>query len=237
VFEVVPAVDIARGDVVRLREGDLGRRTVYGSDPAEAARRWVREGARRLHVVDLDGAFGGRGAPLDLLRRIGSLGVPVQAGGGIRDAQAASARRAAGASEVVVGSLLRSPQALGAFVREVGPERILLALDVRAGRLQVEGWRRSADLAPLQALELGLSLGVRRFLVTAVERDGTERGPDFRLLERFLRSGAEVLASGGVASLEGLRRLKERGLRGAIVGRALYERRFSLAQAMEVAAC
>ncbi|MCL8206621.1 MAG: 1-(5-phosphoribosyl)-5-[(5-phosphoribosylamino)methylideneamino] imidazole-4-carboxamide isomerase [Actinomycetia bacterium] len=230
-FEVIPAVDVAAGRVVRLTEGDPSRATVYGQNPLEAAQRWIAQGARRIHLVDLDGAWGQTSTAPAVLMGLKARGVAVQIGGGLRDAAAILARLEAGATDAVVGSLLAQPDALRRVVEAVGPDRLIAAIDVRGGTLQVAGWTRAAALSPLEAADLAASLGITRWIVTAVDRDGTERGPDLELTRRFVERGGVVYASGGIGSVEDLVRIKAVGARGAIVGRALYEGRFSLEEA------
>lgn len=236
-FEIIPAIDLSAGHVVRLSQGDLARTKVYHDDPVEVGRRWVEAGARRLHVVDLDAAFGIGSAGREVLAGLGRLGVAVQSGGGIQDVESALDRLEAGATDLVIGSLLAAPLRLAELATAVGGERLVGAIDVREGGLQVAGWQRTASLDPLEAFRIARSLGIRRFLVTAVERDGTETGPNYDLLRRFTGADCTVWASGGVASLADLAELASLGLSGAIVGRALYEGRFTLEEAMEVAAC
>ncbi len=236
-FQVIPAVDIARGDVVRLREGDPGERRVYGDDPVAWASRWLAAGAERLHVVDLDAAFDLAAANRAVIAEICGLGMPVQLGGGVRDRGRAEDLLACGVRWLITGTLLRDQEAFERFVASIGPDRLMVALDIRHDRLQASGWRESLRLLPEDAFTLALRLGVRRFLVTAVERDGTELGPNFGLLSRFSGRGAEVLAAGGVGALDDLQRLRDLGVDGAVVGRALYEGRFTLEDALGAAAC
>lgn len=236
-FEVVPAIDLSEGRVVRLMQGDRRRATVYGDDPLAVAHRWVADGARRLHLVDLDAAWGLQSPIFDVLRALRGAGASLQVGGGIHDAEAARARLAAGASDLVIGSVLAEPRKLADLVEAVGADRLIAAIDVRQGELRVAGWLEAAMIDPFEALAGARSLGIRRFIVTAVERDGTEEGPDLALLRQFAGTDAQVWASGGVGSLQDLQALSSLGLAGAIVGRALYEGRFHLAQAMSMGPC
>lgn len=236
-FEIIPAIDLSGGRVVRLSQGDARRSKVYGDDAVAVGRRWVRSGARRLHVVDLDAAFGLGAIARRVISGLGSLDIAVQVGGGIRDVQSAVARLESGATEVVVGTLLASPERLAELVAGVGAELLVGAIDVRRGGLQIAGWRRKAAIGPMEAFEIARSLGIRRFLVTAVERDGTEQGPNLSLLRRFRDSGCTVWASGGIGRLEHLKAVASLGLDGVIVGRALYEGRFSLEEALRAVAC
>jgi phosphoribosylformimino-5-aminoimidazole carboxamide ribotide isomerase len=226
---VIPAIDIAAGRVVRLVQGDRARRQVYGDDPVAWARRFQALGAAWLHVVDLDGAFEGRPVQLALVRAIASLGIAVQVGGGFRTAASIAAGLDAGAARVVVGTAARVlAGALGAF-----GDRVAVALDVRAGGLAVDGWRR---VEPRGAASLAAELrrqGVRRFIYTAVERDGMLAGPDLAGLAAVVRrAGAPVIAAGGIAGPEDLEAVAATGVEGVIVGRALYEGRLALDEAL-----
>lgn len=236
-FEVIPAIDLSHGRVVRLRQGDPSQAKVYSDDAIEVGRRFVQAGARRLHVVDLDAAFGDGCAARDVIAGLAALGVPIQLGGGVRDVAAALQRLEAGATDIVVGSILAEPERLLEVVEAAGAERIIGAIDVRAGRLQIAGWVRETMLDPFEALSLARSLGVSRFLVTAVERDGTAEGPDLGLLGRFVGRGCTIWASGGVGGLSDVEAIAASGAQGVIVGRALYDGRFTLEEALGVAAC
>jgi phosphoribosylformimino-5-aminoimidazole carboxamide ribotide isomerase len=229
-----PAIDIRGGHAVRLTEGDYARETVYDADPAEAARRWAADGARHLHVVDLDGARAGRPANLDALRRIAAaVEIPVQAGGGLRGGEAIEAVLEAGAARVVLGTAaLRDPDLLGRALGRHG-ERIVVSVDARAGRVALQGWTEAGELQAAEALAELTRSGVRRFVFTPIDVDGTLRGPDLeRLREAAAATDAELIYSGGIGELEHLHSLAAMApanLGGVIVGRALYEGRFSVA--------
>jgi len=232
---LLPAVDIRDGKAVRLRQGDFEDETVYADDPLEAARSFVRAGARFLHVVDLDGAREGEPVNLHHVERItAELDVPVELGGGLRSI--ASIRRAlkAGATRVVLGTAAFTDpdlldEALSAFT-----SRILVGVDVRGGRVSVSGWTRATQTTGEDAIRAMQQRGVTRFAYTNVDRDGMLEGPD---LDEVRRVGAAVrgrfLYSGGIGSLDDLRALRELrlvNLAGVISGKALYEGRFGVAE-------
>ena len=225
-----PAIDILEGRAVRLEQGDFGRRTEYAADPLEAARRWVAEGAARLHVVDLDGAREGRPVNLGHLERIASAtGVPVQYGGGLRSVQAVKEATAAGASHVVVGTVaFTEPDLLG----EMG-DGVRVALDVRDGVVATSGWLSSTSIAAPAAVQMLKERGVEGFVYTSVDRDGTMQGPDIEALLDVCRASSPtpVIYSGGIGSLDDLRPLASLPIEGVIVGKALYEGRFSVGEA------
>ncbi len=234
-----PAIDIRGGQAVRLLQGDYERETTYDADPAEAASRWAAEGAEYLHVVDLDGAKAGEPRNLDAVRRIATaVPCPIQVGGGLRDAGSVAALLDAGAARVVIGTAaLRDPAFLDQALAEHG-ERIVVSVDAREGKVSLSGWTETSDVDVADAVaELGRR-GVARFLCTAIEVDGTMEGPALGELGRIAAgTDAEVIASGGVGTLADLGALaalatKTPNLEGAIVGRALYERRFGVADAV-----
>jgi phosphoribosylformimino-5-aminoimidazole carboxamide ribotide isomerase len=230
-----PAIDIRGGKAVRLLQGDYARETTYDADPVDAARRWAGEGAEFLHVVDLDGAKAGEPRNLEHIRKIAAaVECPIQVGGGLRNAASVAASLEAGAERVVIGTAaLRDPEFL-AEALERHRERVVVSVDARDGKVSLSGWTETGDLDVADAVaDLG-ARGVARFLCTAIEVDGTMEGPALGELSRIATAtAAQVIASGGVGQLshlEALAQLDAPNLEGAIVGRALYERRFSVAE-------
>lgn len=232
-----PAIDIRGGRAVRLMQGDYERETAYDADPAEAAARWAGEGAEHLHVVDLDGAKAGRPENLDAVRRVAAAAeCPVQVGGGLRDADSLAAVLEAGAARVVIGTAaLRDPEFLDRALADHG-ERVVVSVDARGGRVSLSGWTEATEADVAETVAELAGRGVSRFLCTEIDVDGTMEGPAIGELGRICAaSGARVIASGGVGELADLEALAELGaahpnLEGAIVGRALYERRFTVAE-------
>jgi phosphoribosylformimino-5-aminoimidazole carboxamide ribotide isomerase len=233
-----PAIDIRCGRAVRLLRGDYEHETQYDADPLDAARRWEEQGASFLHVVDLDGARSGRPENLEHVERIAArVGVPIQLGGGLRDPAAVSAALAAGAERVILGTAaLAEPELVAALAAEHG-ERIMVGVDARSGRIAVEGWARETAATPGDLIAELAGRGVGTFVYTPVEVDGTLAGPALEDLGAVAAKAAAVdaqlLYSGGVGSLEDLGNLAALGaesLAGVIVGRALYEGRFTVAE-------
>ncbi len=240
-MELIPAIDLLGGRVVRLARGAFDAVTEYGDDPVAVARRWAEEGASRIHVVDLDAAREGRPLQVEVVAAIVSgAAVPCQVAGGIRGREQASAALAAGADRVVLGSALIERPELGAdLVARHGVQHIVAALDVRGGQAVGDGWVPGARERDVLALAGTLaSAGLRLFAITAIARDGGMQGPDLELLSsvRAVVPQATVIASGGVASLDDIRALADAGYEAAIVGRALYEGAFTLSAALEAAA-
>jgi phosphoribosylformimino-5-aminoimidazole carboxamide ribotide isomerase len=229
-FTVFPAIDLRGGLVVRLKEGDPNRQTNYSPDPAAAARHWISAGARWLHVVNLDGAFGeSASANLAALAAILLVtvpaGIPVQFGGGLRSLEIIQAALELGVTRVVLGTIVvEQPPVLKEALARWGSERIAASLDAREGMVQVRGWQSAT---PLLATDLALSLkqaGLRWLVFTDIARDGLQTGLNLpATVELSRQSGLNVIASGGVSRLEDVHQAKAAGLSGAIVGRALYE--------------
>lgn len=232
-----PAIDIRGGKAVRLLQGDYAQETTYDADPVDAARRWADEGAEFLHVVDLDGAKAGEPRNLDHVRRIaGAVDCPIQVGGGLRGADSVRAVLEAGAARVVIGTAaLRDPEFLGQVLAEHG-ERVVVSVDARGGKVSLSGWTETSDVDVAAAVADMGERGAKRFLCTAIEVDGTMEGPALDELNRIAAATqAQVQASGGVGDLSHLERLATeaaRNIEGVIVGRALYERKFTVAEAI-----
>jgi phosphoribosylformimino-5-aminoimidazole carboxamide ribotide isomerase len=233
---LLPAVDIRDGKAVRLVQGDFARETVYNDDPLDAATAWVGQGARALHVVDLDGAVQGKPANLEHLRRITrAVDVPVQYGGGLRDAQAVRSALAAGADRVVIGTAAYTDSDFLDDVISTWASRVIVAVDVRGGRVSVAGWTQETQGRAADVIERLQRRGVRRFAYTNVDRDGTLEGPDIEDIERI---GAIIrgrfIYSGGIGSLDHLRALAATrlvNLAGVIAGKSLYEGKFTIEEA------
>ncbi len=230
-----PAIDIMDGKAVRLVEGRFDEATTYHDDPLSAARSWVEAGARFLHVVDLDGARHGEPHSLDHLRRIAAeTGIPIQYGGGLRTVDAVRDALRAGAERAVIGTAaFRDIDFLDAIVATFGP-RIVVAVDVRDGMIATSGWTETTQLPAAEAVSRLGARGVRSFVYTDVSRDGRLTGPDLEDVKRFAGVvRGRFLYSGGIGTLEHLRelaRLRQVNLAGVIAGKALYEKRFSVAE-------
>jgi phosphoribosylformimino-5-aminoimidazole carboxamide ribotide isomerase len=233
-----PAIDIRGGHAVRLLQGDYERETAYDADPVEAALRWAGEGAEHLHVVDLDGAKEGEPRNLDTVARIAAaVECPIQVGGGLRNGESVAAVLEAGAKRAVIGTAaIRDPEFLQTMVNAYA-DRIVVSVDTRGGQVSLSGWTEGSGVDALDAITGLASRGVTRFLCTAIEVDGTMQGPAIAELNRIAAAtSASVIASGGVGELAHLEQLKAEAapnLEGAIVGRALYERKFTVSEAIQ----
>jgi len=236
--ELYPAIDIRSGRVVRLSQGEATRQTVYGEDPAAVAEAFVAAGARWIHVVDLDRAFeagDNESAVRRVIQRVSGRAA-IQAGGGFRTL--ASVRRGLdlGLGRVVVGTAATKADFLRTLAAEVPVERLAVGIDARDGQVAVRGWIETASLTAVELARRAVGAGIHTLVYTDITRDGMLRGPDVSGALRLQDEGAAVIVSGGVSSLADLRRAAEAGLSGAIVGRAIYEGRFDLPQALRAAA-
>ncbi|HVY77434.1 MAG TPA: 1-(5-phosphoribosyl)-5-[(5-phosphoribosylamino)methylideneamino]imidazole-4-carboxamide isomerase [Solirubrobacterales bacterium] len=239
-----PAIDIRGGQAVRLLQGDYARETTYDADPVDAAKRWAGEGAEFLHVVDLDGAKAGEPRNLEHVRRIAAaVGCPIQVGGGLRDLATVASLFEAGAERVVIGTAaLRDPEFLDAALERHG-DRVVVSVDARGGSVSLSGWTEQTGRDVAETVRELSERGVARFLCTEIDVDGTMDGPALDELARIAAAArtSKIIASGGVGALPDLHTIAELGerndnLEGAIVGRALYERRFSVAEGIDALA-
>jgi phosphoribosylformimino-5-aminoimidazole carboxamide ribotide isomerase len=235
-----PAIDMLEGKAVRLVKGDFEAKKVYDEDPLHAARRWVQEGARELHLVDLDGARSGAPVNLEHVRRIAEeLGTPVQLGGGLRTLSAVQDALDAGATRAILGTAaFTDPDLLDAALKE-WPGRVMVSVDTRGGKITTAGWTETSEATAPTLLRQLCERGVQRVVYTNVDRDGMLQGPDVQEVEELAQAlqDSTMVYSGGIGELADLERLKalaEPHLAGVIVGKALYEERFTVAQARAV---
>jgi phosphoribosylformimino-5-aminoimidazole carboxamide ribotide isomerase len=234
-----PAIDIRDGKAVRLVQGDYDQQKAYDDDPVVAARRWVDGGAQWLHVVDLDGARAGEPVNLEQVRRIvAAVEVPVQLGGGLRDSKKVEEAISSGADRVVLGTAaVRDPEMAAAIAAAHG-DRVVASVDARSGKVAAEGWTEQSEQQTTDVIAALSERGIQRFVYTPVDVDGLMEGPDLdSLREAAGATDGELIYSGGIGSLDDLRAVAALGLenvRGVIVGRALYERRFTVAEALAV---
>jgi len=235
---VVPAIDVRGGKVVRLKQGRLQDEQVYGNNPVEAARRFQDEGALRLHVVDLDAAIEGKPQP-DIVEAImGAVKIPVEIGGGLRTLENAMRYIQRGAQRVIFGTAVVSDPGVVQEALQMFPEAVAVALDARNGRVTVGGWKEVTTVQAVTLAERVKSWGVKRIQYTDVVRDGTLLGPNVEATAELARiSGLRITAAGGISTLDDIQRLRRASplVDEVVVGKALYEKRFTLADAMEAA--
>ena len=232
---VFPAIDIRDGKCVRLVQGRIDQQTVYFQDPVEVAKSWQAQGATYLHVIDLDGAFGlnkkNREVIADIVRQ---CEIPIQVGGGVRSLEDAEELLKTGVDRFIVGTVaIKNPQLLDQLLLSYR-EKVVVSLDCLNGFVQIEGW---TDGSVIDAFEFAQQLkqkGVKTIVYTDISKDGMLEGPNFEQLSRIQKSGLNVIASGGVTSIDDVCKIRDMGIYGAIIGKALYEKKIDLKELMEV---
>lgn len=238
-MEIIPAIDLRGGAVVRLLQGNYDRQTTFDDDPVRVARRFEADGAPRIHVVDLDGAREGRRTQASEVRAVAAaVGVGVQLGGGLRSPGDLADAFADGVDRVVLGTAaVEEPALVEQALAAHGAERVVVGIDARDGMVSVAGWTEASEIAAADLLERMAGLGARRFVYTDITRDGTLTSPNFAAVSEMVEradaaGGARVIASGGIAEIAHLRTLAELGAEGAIVGSAIYRDALDLAAAV-----
>jgi phosphoribosylformimino-5-aminoimidazole carboxamide ribotide isomerase len=225
------------GKIVRLSRGDPKTAKVYDQfgSPVETAKRWSNEGAGKLHIIDLDAAFGTGNNHSVISEIAGNIALPIQVGGGIRSFETATSLFKTGITQVILGALAFSDEsAISSIQRRFGIDSVIVALDNKDDRIMVEGWKTATALNVKEAIEKFTKLGVKTFLVTSITQDGMLSGPELETLKQACQyPNAKVIAAGGVGSINDLRALKRIGVEGAVIGKALYEDRFTLKEAIK----
>ena len=235
-MEIIPAIDLKDGRCVRLFQGDFRQETVFSDNPLAMAKSWQDQGSQRLHVVDLDGAIKGKPIHLEIISSIvKALDIPVQVGGGIRDLNSATAWIEAGVERVVIGTAaVRDPNMVQEVCGKHGSEKIVVSIDAKDGLVALQGWQESSSVTVLDLANQVGNLGVVRLLYTDIARDGALTGPDLATNAQLTsETDLAIQASGGVSSLEDIRRLLCTGVEGVIIGRALYTGAVSLPDALD----
>ena len=236
-IEIIPAIDIIDGRCVRLTQGDYGRLTTYGDDPAEIARGYEALGVRRLHVVDLDGAKASSPCNLAVLEQIcQTTSLDVEWGGGIKSAESLAAVLAAGANRAICGSVaVSNPELIDEWIDRYGAEHIILGVDIREGKVATHGWLNESEYGADELIERFRPRGLSQVICTDISKDGMLSGPSFGLYERLQSAfpEIEITVSGGIGSMDDIRRLNAMGLRSVIVGKAIYEGRITMEELKE----
>lgn len=237
-MQLIPAIDLMNGHIVRLTRGEAKTAKTYEKQfgtPLEAAKRWRDEGAEKLHIIDLDAAFGIAENQATIAEVAKNVSIPIQVGGGIRSFEIAEKLFQTGVKQVILGALAFSdPVVIKKIQQKFGLDSVIVALDNKEGHIMVEGWQTSTALTVDDALEKYSALGVHHFLITSIAQDGMLSGPDLQTLSAAaLYPGTKIVAAGGIGSIGDLAALKEIGMDGAVIGKALYEGRFTLKEAIQ----
>lgn len=236
-MQLYPAIDMKNGQCVRLRQGAFKDITIYSDAPEKVAAHWQEKGASFLHLVDLDGALAGYSVNEEVIRRIAdTVSIPIEIGGGIRTGEAVDRMLGLGVRRVIIGTkAVEHPEFLRDMVRTFGEEAIVAGVDAKDGMVAVEGWEKVSSLTARDLCLTMKEYGVRHIVYTDISRDGMLSGPNVEATRKLTEeTGLDIIASGGVSCMEDLKCLHEAGIRGAIIGKALYENRIDLAEAVRL---
>lgn len=236
-MQLYPAIDMKNGQCVRLRQGAFKDITIYSDAPEKVAAYWQEKGASFLHLVDLDGALAGYSVNEEAIRRIAeTISIPIELGGGIRSGEAVERMLGLGVRRVIIGTkAAEHPEFLRDMVKEYGEDAIVAGVDARDGMVAVEGWEKVSALTASSLCLTMKEYGVKHIVYTDISRDGMLSGPNVEATRKLTEdTGLDIIASGGVSCMEDLKRLHEAGIRGAIIGKALYENRIDLAEAVRL---
>ena len=237
-FQIYPAIDLRDGKCVRLFQGDYAQETIYGDSPVDMAKKFVEAGAQWIHMVDLDGAKDGVRINDQVVIEAAKLGANVQVGGGIRTREDIQHYLSNGVTRVIIGSLaIRNPELAVSFIEEFGSDRIVIGIDAKNGMAATEGWTETSGQAATEVANYFASKGAKHFIYTDIATDGTLAGPNIEANKALAESeDAEIIVSGGIGSLEDIQNVKEASsqsnIAGVIIGKALYENRFTLEEAL-----
>ena len=234
-MDIIPAIDLREGRVVRLYQGDFDRQKVYSDDPAEVARKWEMDGASRIHVVDLDGAREGKPINTDAIFSIlSNVRIPIQVGGGIRTLETAKEFAQQGIDRIVFGTVaVKNPELIGEACQTLGADFVAVGVDAKDGLVAVNGWEEKEKIGSIDLMKFMMTLGVNRFIYTDISLDGTLSGVNVASVGSLMEEvGASIISSGGVGSIEDLDLLNDLGVEGVILGTALYEGKINLSDAV-----
>ena len=234
-MQLYPAIDLKDGNCVRLTQGLFEQAKIYSHTPADMAKEWENQGATFFYLVDLDGALAGRSVNEPAIRSIlKAVSIPVQIGGGIRSRDGVASMLDLGVKRVIIGTkAAKNPEFIGEVVEEFGTDCIVAGIDAKDGKVAIEGWEKLSCLSALDLCKKMKDFGVQHIVYTDISRDGMLTGPNVPATKELTReTGLDIIASGGVSSMEDLRRLYEEGIKGAIIGKALYEKRIDLLEAI-----
>lgn len=235
-MQLYPAIDLKDGQCVRLKQGEFKEITVYSQKPEEVAALWQSQGATFLHLVDLDGALAGRSVNDKVIKKIAdTVSIPIEIGGGIRSEEAIESMLSLGVTRVIIGTkAVENPEFIRDMVKKFGPDRIVAGVDAKDGMVAVEGWEKISGISALELCNRMKEYGVRHIVYTDISRDGMLSGPNVEYTKRLTEeTGMDIIASGGMSSMEDLKQLTRAGVCGAIIGKALYEKRIDLKEAIK----
>ena len=236
-MNIIPAIDLIDGEIVRLFKGDYSQKTIYRINPIELTEKWSQLGIQRIHIVDLQGAKSGNQKNLETIKNIlKNTNLKIQVGGGIRNYSICRDMLDLGISKVIFGTAaIKSPQEIGRSLKAFGAEKIIIGIDIKKGKIRINGWEEESSLSPEKLIDNMVAIGANQFMFTDVEKDGTLSDPDFLLLKYLsVKAGKETIVAGGFSKIVHLKKLKKFGINNVVVGKALYEGHIDLGDALKV---
>ncbi|MEC7881194.1 MAG: 1-(5-phosphoribosyl)-5-[(5-phosphoribosylamino)methylideneamino]imidazole-4-carboxamide isomerase [Chloroflexota bacterium] len=235
-MNLIPAIDLIDGEVVRLFKGDYAKKTVYDIDPIELTEQWNEMGIKRIHIVDLQGAKTGNQKNLDTIKNIVKLtNLKIQIGGGIRNLSVCKKMMDLGVSKVIFGTAaIESPEEVEKSLKEYGHEKIIIGVDIKKNKIRTNGWEKESSLAPDELIDNMTKIGIKEFMFTDVEKDGTLSDPDFSFLKNlFDKAGNKTIVAGGISKINHIKTLKNYGIKNIVIGKAIYEGQINLKIALQ----
>ena len=235
-MNLIPAIDLIDGEVVRLFKGDYTKKTVYNIDPIELTEQWNEIGIKRIHIVDLQGAKTGNQKNLDTIKRIVKLtDLKIQIGGGIRNLSVCKKMMDLGVSKVIFGTAaIESPKEVEKSLKEYGHEKIIIGVDIKKNKIRTNGWEKESSLSPEELIDNMTKIGIKEFMFTDVEKDGTLSDPDFSFLKNlFDKAGSKTIVAGGISKIDHIKILKNYGVKNIVIGKAIYEGQINLKIALQ----
>tara|TARA_B100001029_G_scaffold179846_1_gene191578 strand:+ start:1250 stop:1963 length:714 start_codon:yes stop_codon:yes gene_type:complete len=235
-MNLIPAIDLINGEVVRLFKGDYTKKTVYNIDPIELTEQWDEIGIKRIHIVDLQGARSGNQINLDTIRKIINFtNLKIQIGGGIRNLSACQKMMDLGVSKVIFGTAaIESPKEVEKSLNEYGDQKIIVGVDIKKNKIRTNGWEKESSLSPETLIDNMTKIGIKEFMFTDVEKDGTLSNPDFSFLKNlFDKAGSKTIVAGGISKINHINTLKNYGIKNIVIGKAIYEGQINLKTALQ----
>tara|TARA_B100001123_G_C15097675_1_gene942245 strand:+ start:65 stop:772 length:708 start_codon:yes stop_codon:yes gene_type:complete len=233
---IIPAIDILNGKCVRLFQGDYNKKTIYNDNPLEVANKWVSYGIKRLHIIDLDGAKSGFPKNIDLISKIiKTYDIPIQIGGGIRSIETAKSLINTGVKKIILSTnAINNPEMIKNLCKEIGKEYVVISIDAVKGFVSINGWTQKTKIHAIDLINEMNEIGINQFIYTDIDKDGTLDGPNYKHIKELINPKYSIIAAGGITNIEHLKNLKDIGVYGSIIGKAIYTGNIKLNEALNI---
>ena len=233
---IIPAIDLLNGKCVRLFQGNYKKETIYDNNPLEVAAKWISYGIERLHIIDLDGAKAGYPKNIDIISKIVKTHqIPIQIGGGIRSIETAKSLLDKGVEKVILSTnAIKNPEMIKSLCDEIGKEHVIISIDAENGFVSINGWIEKTKIYSIDLINQMSEIGINQFIYTDISRDGTLSGPNYKKILELINPKYSILAAGGITNIEHLKKLKDIGVHGSIIGKAIYTGNIKLNEALKI---